>query len=223
MNSDHLLLRAAQEFGTPLYVYNEQVIEQQYAKLQHAFSAANVRFHYAVKALSNTAILQIMKRLGAGLDAVSINEVRLGMRAGFSPSEIIYTPNGVDFAEITEAVETGALINIDNLAILERFGQVYGDSVPVCIRLNPHIMAGGNINISVGHIDSKFGISIHQLRHVLRIVQHYSMKVTGLHMHTGSDIVNPEVFIQGAELLYEAAANFPDLEFLDFGSGFKVV
>lgn len=222
MKSDQLLLHAATKFGTPLYVYDEQVIERQYRKLQSAFSTTNVRFHYAIKALSNAAILESMKRLGAGLDAVSINEVYLGLRAGFAASDIIYTPNGVDFDEISQAVETGVLINIDNLAILEKFGQVYGNTIPVCIRLNPHIMAGGNLNISVGHIDSKFGISIHQLRHVLRIVQHYSMQVTGLHMHTGSDIVNPDVFIQGAELLYEAAGNFPELKFLDFGSGFKV-
>ena len=222
MKSDQLLLQAAKQFGTPLYVYDEQIIERQYVKLKNAFSESNVRFHYAVKALSNSAILMIMKRLGAGLDAVSINEVFLGLRAGFEPTDIIYTPNGVDFEEIEQAVETGVLINIDNLNVLEKFGQVYGDKVPVCIRLNPHIMAGGNLNISVGHIDSKFGISIHQLRHILRIVQHYSMQVTGLHMHTGSDIVNPDVFIQGAELLYEAAVHFPELKFLDFGSGFKV-
>lgn len=175
-----------------------------------------------MKALNNVNILRLLKNEGSGLDAVSIEEVHLGLRAGFEPSEIMYTPNCVAFSEIQEAVSLGVHINLDNLSVLEKFGNEYGASVGCCIRINPHIMAGGNSNISVGHIDSKFGISIHQLRHVMRIVDNYGMQIKGLHMHTGSDIIDADVFIRGAELLYEAATYFPNLEFMDFGSGFKV-
>ncbi len=216
------LVEIAEQFGTPLYVYDELKICNQYKLLKSAFGKQEVTLHYAMKALSNSAILKLFKREGAGLDAVSIEEVQLGLRAGFEPNSIMYTPNGVSFEEIQAAVELGVIINIDNLTILEQFGSFYGTSVPVCVRINPHIMAGGNAQISVGHIDSKFGISIHQVKHILRLVNHYNMRIIGLHMHTGSDIVDADVFLQGADLLYQVASEFPDLEFMDFGSGFKV-
>ncbi len=216
------LLDVATEFGTPVYVYDETKIIQQHKRLKKAFGPLDVKLHYAMKALTNTNILRIFNKMGSGLDAVSIEEVLLGLHAGFTPESIMYTPNGVSFQEMEEAIALGVMINIDNLSILEAFGAKYRNSVPVCVRLNPHIMAGGHANISVGHIDSKFGISIHQVRHIKRIVDHYGILVTGLHMHTGSDIVDADVFLQGAELLYEAASHFPDLTFMDFGSGFKV-
>jgi diaminopimelate decarboxylase len=216
------LVEAADKFGTPLYIYDADKIVSQYRSLKNAFGPTEVKLHYALKALNNTNILRLLRKEGAGLDAVSIQEVHLGLRAGFQPEEIMYTPNCVDMVEIREAVTYGVMVNLDNLSLLEKFGREYGSTVPCCIRLNPHIMAGGNSNISVGHIDSKFGISIHQVRHIERIVENYSINVIGLHMHTGSDIIDADVFLRGAELLYEAAEHFPNLTFLDFGSGFKV-
>ena len=216
------LLKIADEFSTPLYVYHGEKIIDQYQRLKNAFPGVKVHLHYALKALNNINILKLLKQQGAGLDAVSIQEVQLGIRAGFLPHEIMYTPNCVDFEEIKEAVELGVTINIDNISTLEMFGNEYGSTVPCCIRLNPHIMAGGHSNISVGHIDSKFGISIYQLRHVHRVVESLKINVNGLHMHTGSDILDADVFLRGAELLFDAAESFPDLEFMDFGSGFKV-
>lgn len=221
MNKNQLI-EIANEFGTPVYVYDANKIVNQYHRLKNAFVGVDVKLHYAMKALNNSNILKLLRKEGAGLDAVSIEEVYLGMRAGFLPEEIMYTPNGVAWEEIVEAIKLGVHLNIDNLYILEKLGQEYGNSVPCCVRINPHIMAGGNANISVGHIDSKFGISIHQLRHVQRIIEHYNIKVFGLHMHTGSDIIDPEVFLRGAQLLFEASEFFPDLTMIDLGSGFKV-
>ncbi len=212
----------AKQFGTPLYVYHGEKILSQYERLKNAFPGDHVKIKYALKALNNINILRLLKRAGAGLDAVSINEVQLGLLAGFQPHEILFTPNGVSFDEIKAAVEAGVHINIDNISMLEQFGHTYGDSVPCCIRLNPHIVAGGNVHIQTGHIDSKFGISIHQLRHVQRITEKENMRINGLHMHTGSDILDAEVFVRGAEILFDAASGFPHLEFIDFGSGFKV-
>jgi diaminopimelate decarboxylase len=159
--------------------------------------------------------------LGSGLDTVSIQEVQLGLLAGFKPEDIIFTPNGVSLEEIEEAAQLGVRINIDNLSILEQFGTKHPD-IPVCVRINPHVMAGGNSKISVGHIDSKFGISIHQIPHLLRIVELTQMKVNGIHMHTGSDILDIDVFLYASEILFETAENFEYLDFIDFGSGFKV-
>jgi diaminopimelate decarboxylase len=217
-----VLRQIAGEFGAPLYVYDSGKIQSQFNRLTRAFeNVPKLKLNYAVKALSNLSILRYMKHLGCGLDTVSIQEVKLGLMAGFSPEEIIYTPNGVSLEEIEEAAVLGVRINIDNLSILEQFGSRHPD-IPVCIRINPHVMAGGNSNISVGHIDSKFGISIHQIPHLLRIVELTGMKVNGIHMHTGSDILDVGVFLYASEILFDTALNFKDLEFIDFGSGFKV-
>ncbi|RZJ69651.1 diaminopimelate decarboxylase [Flavobacterium sp.] len=216
------LLQLAEEFGCPLYVYDAAKIEAQYKRLTDAFSKVDdLRINYAVKALSNVTILKLLKKLGSGLDTVSIQEVQTGLHAGFPADKIIYTPNGVSFEEIEMAAQLGVQINIDNLSVLEHFGAKH-PKVPVCIRINPHVMAGGNSNISVGHIDSKFGISIHQMPHILRIVENTGMHINGIHMHTGSDILDVEVFLYAAEILFEAATHFKELDFLDFGSGFKV-
>ncbi|RYJ50703.1 diaminopimelate decarboxylase [Flavobacterium petrolei] len=216
------LVQLAEQFGSPLYVYDAEKIQSQYNRLTKAFSKVEkLRINYAMKALSNVAILQLLKEMGSGLDTVSIQEVLLGLHAGYDPEKIFYTPNGVSLEEIEEVSAMGVQINIDNLSILEQFGTKY-PNVPVCIRINPHVMAGGNANISVGHIDSKFGISVHQLPHLVRIVENTKMNIVGIHMHTGSDILDIEVFLYAAEILFDAARNFKNLEFLDFGSGFKV-
>ena len=216
------LLKAADKFGTPCYVYDTSKIKKQYDRLINSFKTVkNLKINYAVKALSNLSILKYINYLGAGIDTVSIQEVLLGIKAGFSPENIIYTPNGVSIKEIIKVSKMGVNINIDNLNMLEQFGSTHSE-IPVCIRINPHVMAGGNNKISVGHIDSKFGISIHQIPLLLRIVKNTNIKVNGIHMHTGSDILDIEVFIHAAEILFETASKFENLEFIDFGSGFKV-
>ena len=213
---------AAKQFGTPAYIYNASKIESQYLRLTKSFKTVkNLKINYAVKALSNLSILRYINHLGAGIDTVSIQEVLLGIKAGFKPEKIIFTPNGVSITEIKNVSKMGVNINIDNLNMLEQFGSLYPE-IPVCIRINPHVMAGGNNKISVGHIDSKFGISIHQIPLLLRIVKNTNIKVNGIHMHTGSDILDIEVFIHASEILFDVASKFEDLEFIDFGSGFKV-
>lgn len=216
------LLNIVQEYGSPVYVYDAETIASQYHRLTSAFKdIKSLHIHYAVKALSNISVLKFLNRLGSGLDTVSIQEVKLGLEAGVDPSKIIFTPNGVSLEEIETVAAMGVQINIDNLSILEQFGTKHPE-IPVCIRINPHVMAGGNTNISVGHIDSKFGISIHQIPHVHRIVENTKMNINGIHMHTGSDILDIDVFLYASEILFDIARDFKDLEFLDFGSGFKV-
>lgn len=211
-----------QEFGTPLYVYDAEKIKSQFNRLKSAFSSVDMKVKFACKSLTNLSVLRLLKSYGSELDCVSIHEVNLGLKAGFTPKQILYTPNCVSFDEIKEAVKIGVMINLDNISILEQFGNEFHDSVPVCIRLNPHIMAGGNKKISTGHADSKFGISIYQMAHILKVVSTYNLNVVGLHMHTGSDILDAEVFLRAADILFDAAKNFPALQFIDFGSGFKV-
>lgn len=220
--SNEQLIAVAEEFGTPTYVYHAEKIAQQYNKMKEAFKGHPTRIFYACKALTNINILKYMNSLGTNIDCVSINEVKLALKAGFDKKNILFTPNCVDLAEVIEGTELGVNINIDNISILEAFGHKFGGSYPICIRINPHIEAGGNYKISTGHIDSKFGISIHQMRHIERVVKTTGLDVKGLHMHTGSEIKDAGVFLRGLEVMFEMARHFDSLEYLDLGSGFKV-
>lgn len=216
------VLQLCKKYDTPLYVYDTGVMKEKYEKLVNAFPFHKPKIKFACKALNNINVMRFFRQIGAGLDCVSIQEVWLGLKAGFEPQQIIYTPNCVSMEEIDMAVKEKVVINLDNISILEQFGNKYGSSVPICIRINPHVMGGGNEKISTGHIDSKFGISIYQMRHVQRIVKSTNLHVNGLHMHTGSDILDIDVFLRGAEILFEQTQYFPDLKFIDMGSGFKV-
>jgi len=220
--SSSLLLNAAADYGTPLYVYDEASIVEQYNKLVHTFRRNDVKIFYACKALTNINILKIIQSLGGGIDCVSINEVKLAMRAGFKPDQIIFTPNSVALEEYIEATELGLNINIDNLSILEEFGQKFSSNYPVIVRLNPHIMAGGNIKISTGHIDSKFGISVDQVEEIKNIVSSTGITIKGLHIHTGSEIKDIDVYVKGLELVLELTKQFPTISVVDLGGGFKV-
>lgn len=214
--------RVAAMTGTPVYVYDAAIMARQVKRMQAGFSGIPLRIMYACKALPNINVMRLMRSLGTGLDTVSIQEVELGLHAGFKPDQILFTPNMVTFDEFRQAVDLGVHINIDSISMLEQFGHVYGGKVPVFLRINPHILAGGHERISVGHIDSKFGISIHQLRHMQRVIASHGIHVHGLHMHTGSDILDTDVFMQAAELLLGIAPDFPELRHIDLGSGFKV-
>jgi len=216
------VLELTQNYGTPLFVYDSAKIVGQYSKMKNALKKVKrVKINYACKALTNISVLRILQNLGAGLDAVSYQEICLGLEAGFAPQDIIFTPNSVSIQELEAAMELGVKVNIDNIETLEYMGMNHPEKA-FCIRVNPHIMAGGNANISVGHIDSKFGISIHQMPLVERLVKALNIKVEGVHMHTGSDILDVDVFSHAATLLFEVARKFDDLEYIDFGSGFKV-
>ena len=210
------------EFGTPLYIYDGAKILEQLKSLKNAFSDSDVRIKYAAKALTNISILKLLKKNGAGIDVVSIQEAHLALGAGFLPHEIMYTPNCVAFDEIIEGVELGLNINLDNLSVLEKFGKKYGNTYPCCVRLNPHIMAGGNYKISTGHSNSKFGISVYQLPQIMELGEKHKIVINGLHIHTGSEITETEVFLKMAEILFGIARDFPELKFIDFGGGFKV-
>lgn len=216
-----ILQKAVKQFDSPLYVYDAEQIQKNYKQFVDAFKVEKLKVHYAGKALNNLTILKLFKSLGSGLDCVSIQEVQVGLKAGFSAEDILFTPNNISTEEFEEAIALGVKINVDNLTTLEYFGMNH-PNLPIYIRINPHLMAGGNQKISVGHIDSKFGISIHQIPHVERIAKKFNMNVMGVHVHTGSDILDPEIFIIAAELVFSVVEKFDTVTHIDFGSGFKV-
>ncbi|WP_185873040.1 diaminopimelate decarboxylase [Blattabacterium cuenoti] len=222
IKNNEYLIKLSKKYGTPLYIYDSYKIYQQYKKMINYFKGIKkFIINYACKANTNLNILKFFKNLGSGLDAVSIQEVKIGLMAGFSPKDIIFTPNCVSIKEIIKAVKLGVRINLDNLSILEQFGE-YFPNYSVGIRINPHIMAGANLKTSVGHIDSKFGISFYQIPHVKRILKNTGIKINGFHMHTGSDILDIKSFLEGAKILFKIALGFPKVDYIDLGSGFKV-
>lgn len=220
--SSEQLSAIAKEFGTPLYVYHAEKIKEQYEKLTSAFSVLDTKFFYACKALTNIHVLKYIHSLGCNIDCSSINEIKLALHAGFPKERILYTSNGIAFAEIEEAAAAGVHINIDSLSNLEKFGKKFGALYPVGVRLRPNILAGGNLKISTGHEKSKFGIPVDQLDQLLAVVEKYSIKIKKLHIHTGSDIKDADVFVNGIKVLGELVSHFPDLSIIDLGGGFKV-
>jgi diaminopimelate decarboxylase len=220
--SNSQLIDIVERFGTPLYVYHAEKIKEQYEKLTSGFSVIDAKFFFASKALTNINVLKYINSLGCGIDCSSINEVKLALHAGVSPDKILYTSNGISFEEITEAVSHGVHVNIDSLSNLEKFGKKYGNTYPVGVRLRPNILAGGNLKISTGHEKSKFGIPIEQLDLLKEIIKENDIRIKTLHIHTGSDIKDADVFVHGIKVLSEIVQYFPDLEVIDLGGGFKV-
>jgi diaminopimelate decarboxylase len=216
------LKEAAGRFGTPLYVYHAEKIKEQYEKLCKAFKEVDVTFFYAAKALTNINILKYIKSTGCNIDCSSINEVKLALHAGFEPGSVLYTSNNISFDEIEEAKQLGVHINIDSISNLWKFGKKFGHSYPVGIRLRPNIMAGGNLKISTGHDESKFGVPLEDLTELLAVIKETGLHIRTLHIHTGSDIKDVEIFAKGIEVLFEITQHFPELEVIDLGGGFKV-
>lgn len=216
------LVRAAATYGTPLYVYDAESISVQYQKLVRSFSNTDTRFFYAAKALTNLSILKHILAIGCSIDCSSINEVKLALKAGFSPDKILYTSNSVAFSEIQEAVSLGVSVTIDSLSNLEKFAATYGSSYPIGVRLRPNIMAGGNVKISTGHAGSKFGIPVEQLPDLEQLVNAHQLQLRTLHIHTGSEIADASVFVKGVQLLLELATRFLTVSVIDLGGGFKV-
>jgi diaminopimelate decarboxylase len=216
------LIDIAEKFGTPTYIYHAERITQQYHKLTNAFADADATFFYACKALTNINVLRHIKSIGCNVDCSSINEVKLALMAGFEPQQILYTSNNIAFSEIEAAKTLGVHINIDSLFNLQKFGEKYGHSYPVGIRLRPNIMAGGNLKISTGHSKSKFGIPLEDVDKIVQLVKNTHLHIRTLHIHTGSEIKDVDVFIKGVELMFEATKHFPEIEVIDLGGGFKV-
>lgn len=216
------LLNLAGTFGTPLYVYDGDKIEEKINTLREAFPEVRMKIKYACKANTNISVLSLMRTLGVEVDVVSPQEMHLALKAGFTPDQITFTSSGVGFEEIEECVSHGVLVNVDSLSALEKFGQKYGNTQPLFIRIRPNVEGGGNLKISTGHGNSKFGIPVEQKAEILGLVNRYDLNIVGLHQHTGSDIKDAHTFIQAAEVMFELAMSFGNLQFLDFGGGFKV-
>jgi diaminopimelate decarboxylase len=216
-------LKYAEKYGTPLYVYNGDLIINRYSELYNYITWPKLKILYAMKANYNVGILNLLKNNRAFLDTVSPAEVHLGLKLGFEKEDILFTSNNITDDEMHEVKKTGVLFNIGALSSLEKFGSVYPES-KVCIRFNPDVYAGEHKHVQTAGSITKFGVLLSEVDRVLEITNKYNLKVIGLHEHTGSGIGETEkVYESMTSLLGIAKRNlFPDLEFIDFGGGFKV-
>ena len=216
------LKEAEIKFGNPLYVYDLSIIENQFKELKNGFrNIKNFKINFAAKSLSNISILKFMKKLGAGLDTVSIEEVKIGLICGFNNKDITFTPNGVSFNEIEEAYNLKVKINLDSLESIKDFSKKYS-SYPISIRVNPNILSGGNKNVSVGHDESKFGIPLDYLDEISEMENKKNILIEGIHIHTGSDIVELDNFQEAFKKIFLVAKKFKNVKILNFGGGLKI-
>ena len=218
-----MLLQLAEEYGTPLYVYDADRVRECYQSLYRFIDYDKLRIHYAMKANYNPAILQVLRDAGASLDTVSPGEVIMALKLGYTPDRIIYTANNMTDHEVELVKSLGVVMNIGSLSRLRKFGKAYPGS-DICLRFNPDVCDGDNVKTMTGGDLTKFGILLDDVQEVIKIVRENHLKVIGLHEHTGSGLQHTESVFQSMKNLMAIATpeNFPDLRFLDFGGGFKV-
>lgn len=217
------LLNAAAQYGTPLFVYDADRIIGCLKSLHDFIKWPKLKIHYAMKANYNYHILQLLKDNGAALDTVSPGDVLMAIKAGFPTDRILFTANNMTEAEMYEVQKTGVLMNIGELSRLEKFGKAFPGS-KVCVRFNPDVKDGDSAKTMTAGDLTKFGILLKEVDKVKAIVAKYNLKVIGLHEHTGSGLQHAESVFKSMQNIMAIATreNFPDLDFLDFGGGFKV-
>ena len=210
-----------QEYGSPLYVYEESVLRSQFRQLSSGFPEGLLEIHYSMKANSNPSLLKILREEGSSIDAVSEFEVRLALESGFEPQQIIFTGNNNSLAEIEYCVEQEVSVNLGSLVLLEKFGQRFPQT-SVSVRINPGIGAGHHAHCITGGPDSKFGIYHDQIDAALALATKYKLTLNGVHSHIGTGIYSAEPMLEAMEMILAVAEKFPDLEFIDFGGGFGI-
>ena len=210
-----------QEYGSPLYVYEESVLRSSFRQLISGFPEGLINIHYSMKANSNQSILRILCEEGSSIDAVSEYEVRLALESGFEPDQIIFTGNNNNLEEIEYCVEQKVLINIGSLALLELFGNRHS-GMTLSVRINPGLGAGHHAHCITGGPDSKFGIYHDQINSVLDLANKYSLTINGIHSHIGTGIFKAEPMLEAMEMTLAVAEKFPELQFVDFGGGFGI-
>lgn len=221
--SNEAFLKYAKKYGTPLYIYDGDLILERYQGLYDYIKWSKLRILYAMKANYNVGILNLLKEHNAFLDTVSPGEVQLALKLGYKKEDILFTSNNITDDEMHEVKETGVIFNIGSLSRLKKFGSAYPGS-EVCIRFNPDVYAGENKHVQTAGAVTKFGVLLSQVAEVVKISKKYKLKIVGIHEHTGSGIGQTEKVFQSMTNILAIAKrkDFPDLRFVDFGGGFKV-
>lgn len=228
---DHLSLEGinltelAQEYGTPIIVYSKRRLEANVKKLKKAFDINFLSIRFSVKSNNNPTILSLMKDLDIGIDASNLNETLLALRVGFPPEKIIVSPNNLTREELLKIGELGVILNFDDIQQME----LLRNNLPqvVSFRINPGIGKGEFKQITTGGKGSKFGIPPSVAKEGYKLAKKYGCKRFGIHMMTGSNVLDASFFRESSKLFFSIAEeiskeNNIDFEFLDLGGGFGV-
>ena len=223
MISNEKYIELARQYGTPLFVYDGDMMLERYRELFNFIPSDSLRIHYALKANYNPALLTLLKEAGANIDAVSPGEVVLAMKLGFAPERIIYTANNMTDAEFDRVMKSGVTVNIGSLSRLKKCAKSH-QGARICLRFNPDVCDGDNEKTMTGGDLTKFGILLENADEAARIAAEGNLHIIGLHEHTGSGLQHAESVLKSMDNLMAIASStrFPELEFLDFGGGFKV-
>lgn len=214
-------VKITEEYGTPVYVYDEQTLRARCRDLVDSF-CGRVKPSFSVKSNTNISLLKIIKEEGLGADAMSPGEIFLLEKAGFSPQEIFYISNNVSAEEMRFAADRGILVSIDSLSQLETYGEV-NPGGKVAVRFNPGLGAGHCDKVVTGGKKTKFGVQAEFWSQVKDITAKYNLKLVGINQHIGSLFLEPDQYVNSAKNLLELIAeHFPGLEFIDFGGGFGI-
>jgi diaminopimelate decarboxylase len=223
-------LELAKNYGTPLYVIDEERIIENYQRLYSAFSSkyTNFKIYYACKANTNLSVMQILKDEGSNIDAVSSGEIYTALLVGFKPEKILYTGNNVTNEELEFALSSGVRINLDSISQLERLSKLPdSDGKEISFRVNPRVGAGHHDHCITGGDLSKFGIMEEEAVNAYQKAVDLGFKPVGIHTHIGSGILDPEPFKLAVHTLMDVAGRVyreveVEFEFVDFGGGIGI-
>lgn len=225
------LNRIAEEFGTPTYVYSRDALERAYLAYAEALEGHPSLVCYAVKANSNLAVLNVLARLGAGFDIVSVGELERVLHAGGDASKVVFSGVGKQPHEIERALEVGIrCFNIESEAELERVNQVAGEQgqvAAISFRVNPDVDAGTHPYISTGLKENKFGIAIDDAPRIYsRAAAMEHVDVVGMDCHIGSQLTEVRPFLDALDrvllLVDKLAGQGIAIKHLDLGGGLGV-
>lgn len=207
------------KYGTPLYIYDSAMIVQKCRELKRYLPGVDL--YYACKANTNVEVMKLIVREGYGIETVSPGEITAARAAAVPVSKITFTCGSIDEAELVAVVKQGIRVHLDSLRQVEIVGKHFSGS-KISVRLNQGIGAGHHSHVITGGPDSKFGIDVRQIAELVRLAKKYRLRITGLHQHIGSNILDVAMFMKAMNTLFETAMTFPELEHLDFGGGLGV-
>lgn len=217
----HLPSKLLEDYGSPLYVYNESILRSQARKIKNFVGLDNFTVSYSVKANTNLFLLKILREEGLHADAMSIGEIFVLEKAGYKPEEIFFVCNNVSAKEMKYAVDRKIMVSVDSLSQLILYGKNFPNT-KVAVRLNPGIGAGHHQKVVTGGKTTKFGINIEKIQEILDIAKKYNLKIVGINQHIGSLFMSSTEYLRGAREMLETSLHFKDLEFIDFGGGFGI-
>ena len=231
--ADMNTIEIAEKFGTPIYIISEELIRNRYRKLKGILDSEykNNSIHYAMKANSNLSILKILDSEGASFDCTSTGEIHICLKAGISPSKIIYTGNMFTNDDFKFAVKNDVLVNLDSISQLKRLAKIYDDlgkeKEIVSFRINPEFGAGHHSHTITAGKMIKFGIMEHQVIEAYSLAKNSGFKKFGTHIHIGSGILNASDFEKATEKYLSIITQLTDtldlkLKFIDFGGGLGI-